>query len=67
MLANNAIQFLHDVRIELSKVVWPKFDDFAGSSMVVLFLVCIFSIYLGALDFGLSQLAKLIFSLHGGY
>ncbi|HRN77626.1 MAG TPA: preprotein translocase subunit SecE [Candidatus Dependentiae bacterium] len=67
MLAKNAIHFLRDVRVELTKIVWPKWDEFIGSTIVVLFLVCIFSIYLGALDFGFSQLAKYIFSLYGGY
>jgi preprotein translocase subunit SecE len=43
-------QFIHEVRIELSKVIWPGFDEFVGSTIVVLFLVVIFAIYLGALD-----------------
>jgi len=54
-------QFLHEVRVELSKVVWPSFDEFAGSTIVVLFLVAIFAVYLGALDAIFYWLIRYIF------
>ncbi|EKE25705.1 MAG: hypothetical protein ACD_5C00061G0002 [uncultured bacterium] len=67
MAIKNAVQFIKEVRGELSRVEWPKFNEFAGSTLVVLFLVCFFSIYLGLVDLGLSKLAKYIFTLYGGY
>ena len=67
MAIKNAVQFIKEVRSELSKVEWPKFNEFVGSTIVVLFLVCFFSIYLGLVDLGLSRLAKYIFTLYGGY
>ncbi len=67
MAIKNAVQFIKEVRIELSKVEWPNFNEFVGSTLVVLFLVCFFAIYLGIVDLGLSRLAKYIFTLYGGY
>ena len=61
----NAIQFFKQVRSELSKVVWPKFDDWIGSTVVVLFLVAVFAVYLGSLDFILNKIAQSIFSYYG--
>jgi len=67
MAIKSAVQFIKEVRGELSKVEWPNFNEFVGSTIVVLFLVCFFSIYLGLVDLGLSRLAKYIFTLYGGY
>jgi len=60
-----AIQFLNEVKLELGKVVWPKFNELVGSTIIVLVLVCIFALYLGAVDYGLSQGAHFIFSRYG--
>lgn len=59
------IQFLNEVRLELSKVVWPKVDEWVGSTAVVLILVCLFSIYLKAIDMGFSQLVHYVFKTYG--
>ena len=48
------MQFLNEVKIELGKVAWPKFDEFVGSTIVVLFLVFAFAVYLGLVDVGFS-------------
>jgi preprotein translocase subunit SecE len=61
------VQFLQGVRTELSRVEWPKFHEFLGSTLVVLVLVIFFAIYLGVVDLGLSRLAKYIFTVYGGY
>lgn len=67
MAFKDIVQFLQGVRTELSKVEWPTFDEFIGSTLVVLVLVVFFAIYLGIVDLGLSKLAKYIFTLYGGY
>ncbi len=61
----NAVQFFRQVKSELSKVVWPKFDDWVGSTIVVIFLVIVFAIYLGSLDSIMSWMMKGIFSYYG--
>jgi preprotein translocase subunit SecE len=56
-------QFLHEVRVEMSKVVWPTYDEFIGSTIVVLFLVAVIALYLGALDAILSVIIRNIFKM----
>ena len=65
MIAKEAVQFLHEVRIELSKVVWPKFDEFVGPTMVVLLLVCVFAIYFFVVDMSFAQLITRILKFYG--
>ncbi len=67
MAIKKMMQFFQEVRYELSKVEWPKFDEWVGSTIIVLVLVCFFAIYLGLIDLGLTRLAAYVFSLYGGY
>ena len=60
----DVVQFFNEVRVELSKVIWPKFDDWVGSTVVVLVIVAAFSVYLGLIDAGLSLLARRIFEYY---
>ena len=57
----NVNNFLGEVRIELSKIIWPKFDELVGSMIIVLLIVTAFSIYLGIIDFIFYRLAQQIF------
>lgn len=66
-MIKDVAQFVKDVQLELSKVTWPKFDEWVGSTVVVLLLMSFFSIYLGLVDKGLTDLMKLVFKLYGGY
>ena len=66
-MIKNVTQFVKEVHIELSKVTWPKFNEFIGSTIIVLVLVTFFSIYLGLIDLGLSELMRRIFKLYSGY
>lgn len=56
----NWIQFLREVRMELSKVTWPSRKETIGTTAVVLVFVFIVAIFLGVLDIGLSSLVRLI-------
>lgn len=67
MAIKNALQFLKEVQGELSRVEWPSFNEWVGSTLVVLCLVVFFSLYLGVIDWGLSILAKYVFAYYGGY
>ncbi len=66
-MIKNVTQFVKDVHLELSKVTWPKFNEFAGSMVVVLLLMSFFSIYLGLVDKGLTELWRFIVKLYSGY
>ncbi len=56
-----AFQFLREVKIELKKVIWPSRKQALGSTLVVIILVMIISLFLGVVDIGLSSLVRLVF------
>ena len=66
-MIKDVTRFAKQVQDELSKVTWPKFDEFIGATVVVLILVSFFSIYLGVIDLGLSELARFVFKLYSEY
>jgi preprotein translocase subunit SecE len=59
------LQFFKEVKNELSKVIWPSYDEFIGSTIIVLVLMTAFAIYLGAIDLVFSHLAQYVFSRFG--
>ena len=61
MAVKNIAQFFREVQIELSKVEWPSANEWIGSTIVVLFLVVVFAIYLGFVDMAFNKLATYIF------
>ncbi|MEW6674224.1 MAG: preprotein translocase subunit SecE [Thermodesulfobacteriota bacterium] len=56
-----SVQFLREVKVELKKVTWPSRKQTMGSTLVVLILVIIISLFLGVVDIGLSSLIRLVF------
>jgi preprotein translocase subunit SecE len=58
-------QFLSEVRSEIAKIQWPGFEEFVGSTIIVLILVVAFSLYLGAVDLLISRIAEYIFTMYG--
>lgn len=55
-----SVQFLREVRAELKKVTWPSRKQTVGSTLVVIVLVMIISLFLGMVDIGLSSLVRVI-------
>lgn len=55
-----ALQFLREVKIELKKVTWPSRKQAIGSTVVVIILVMIISLFLGVVDIGLSSLVRVV-------
>jgi len=60
----NIVRFISEVKLELSRVIWPKMDEWIGSTMVVLFLITVFAIYLGAVDKGIEWIMKQLFRIY---
>ncbi len=58
---NKGMQFLREVKVELKKVTWPTRKQTVGSTVVVLILVMIISLFLGVVDIGLSGIIRVIF------
>ena len=57
---DKSIQFLREVKIELKKVTWPSRKQTIGSTLVVIILVIIISLFLGLIDFSLSKLIQVV-------
>jgi preprotein translocase subunit SecE len=55
------IKFLQEVRLELAKITWPSMNELIGSVIIVIIIVCAFSVYLGVIDFVLYKIAGRIF------
>ncbi|MGM0453407.1 MAG: preprotein translocase subunit SecE [Thermodesulfobacteriota bacterium] len=56
----NWIQFLREVKVELSKVAWPSRKQTIGTTAMVIIFVFVIALFLGAVDFGLTSLVRLI-------
>lgn len=59
---SRSVQFLREVKIELKKVTWPSRKQTLGSTLVVLVLVMVISLFLGVVDLGLSTLIRSVFN-----
>ncbi|MBR9988004.1 MAG: preprotein translocase subunit SecE [Desulfosarcina sp.] len=57
---DKGIQFLREVKVELKKVTWPSRKQTMGSTVVVLVIVTIISLFLGLADAGLSGLIRAV-------
>ena len=59
-IVDKGIQFLREVKVELKKVTWPSRKQTMGSTVVVLVIVTIISLFLGLVDAGLSGLIRAV-------
>ena len=53
-------QFLREVVVELKKVTWPSRKQTTGSTLVMIILVILVSLFLGMVDIGLSSLVRVV-------
>jgi preprotein translocase subunit SecE len=51
-----AIDFLREVKAELTKVNWPSQSELTGSTAVVIVITIILAVFVGFIDFMLSAL-----------
>ena len=59
-IIDKSLQFLREVKVELKKVTWPSRKQTIGSTVVVVILAMIISLFLGVVDMGLSGLVRVI-------
>jgi len=59
-MLNKITKFFKEVRQELTKVAWPSKDELRDSTIVVIVLSILLSVFIGAVDFGLSRISTLI-------
>jgi len=54
------VQYIKDVRFELSKVVWPKREEVIKLTLTVIFISVLVAVYVGGLDFAFTKLLELV-------
>jgi preprotein translocase subunit SecE len=52
--------FFEDVKAEMAKVTWPTRKETIATAWVVIAIVILISLYLGACDFILAKLIRII-------
>jgi preprotein translocase subunit SecE len=57
---NKVINYLKEVKLELSKVTWPKKDQVIKLTLIVFVISGIVAIYVGGLDFVFTKVLELI-------
>jgi len=50
------IQFFKEVRVEMSKVVWPTGRQLVVYTLIVILLSVLLAVFLGALDLGFQTI-----------
>jgi preprotein translocase subunit SecE len=55
-----AAQFFREVKVELQKVTFPTRQETVGSTVVVLVLTMIMSVYLGLSDWALARIVQFL-------
>ena len=53
-------KFLKEVKLELTKVTWTTREELIYSTIVVIVVSIILSIFIGVVDLGLSNLASML-------
>ena len=55
---DQSIQFFKEVWIEVKKVHFPSWKETRAATIVVVVVVMVFALFLGLVDFGLSQMIQ---------
>ena len=54
------INYLREVRVELTKVVWPKREQVIKLTLTVVIISVLVGTYMGGLDFTLTKLLEVL-------
>jgi preprotein translocase subunit SecE len=60
-MINKIVKFFNEVKQELSKVAWPTNIELRDSTVVVIILTLVLSIFIGIIDYGLTKATTFIF------
>lgn len=61
-MMKNIMQFLSEVKVELSRIEWPNKKEWMGATLITLFLVIVAAIFLGVVDRVFSLMIRQIFN-----
>ena len=64
----NIGMFLQEVKVELSKIVWPTREEFIGATIVALIVILAFTLFLSVVNYAFNigarnVLAALVFNV----
>ncbi|MBC8276926.1 MAG: preprotein translocase subunit SecE [FCB group bacterium] len=59
-MVKKTVNYLKDVRLEMSKVSWPSRDELIESTIIVMIVSGILALYLFAIDSGLNRIVQFI-------
>jgi preprotein translocase subunit SecE len=54
------VTFLQEVMAELRKVHWPSYKETYAATAVVLVICAVIAVFLGTVDFALSQIVQVV-------
>jgi preprotein translocase subunit SecE len=60
-MINKIVKYFKETKLELSKVAWPSKMELRDSTIVVIVLSVILSVFIGVIDYALSRASTLIF------
>lgn len=60
-IINKPVNFLKEVKTELSKVAWSTRQELLGATAVVISATALMVLFIGAIDFGLSRFLSALF------
>jgi len=58
---NKIIKYVGEAQAELKKVVWPSKKEVTQYSLLVIGISLAVALFLGAIDYGISELIGLVF------
>lgn len=56
----SVLSFFSEVKLELTKVTWPKRDEVVKLTLIVLIVSALFGLYVGGLDLGFTKALELL-------
>ncbi|GAB4380184.1 MAG: hypothetical protein Kow0042_30130 [Calditrichia bacterium] len=60
-MIKKAKQFIEDVRVEMKKVVWPEKDELINSTIVVIVVSLLFTLFIFLADTIVSKIVNLLY------
>jgi preprotein translocase subunit SecE len=58
-------RFFKEVKAEMQKVTWPSKDEIIGSTIVVITITLLLTLYVGVIDLGCTKLVQLLLAFGG--
>ncbi len=60
-MIKKAKQFIEDVRVEMKKVVWPERDQLINSTVVVVVISALFTLFIFFADTIISRIVNILY------